>query len=276
MSKIDNSNYNKVSIKTDSMVKMIDQLAKLGVFKEKRKPRAKKTTVLPDSNIRQEGSMPPGYVRTIGVPQITPGMNAQQIQDIQERTNAIVANLRGEVEQQRLADIEAQQGQRFSDIERFGTILNPVLERFRGSQSAGAGQRLDPFAVPEEPILIPDIQEETFTQTLNEGGPEATPAVQTQIFAGEEEQVPAPRLQPVERIAPFNLSPNIMTEIDVYWGFGKIPESRSVGPLRDYLRRINQSIGSEYATNVNREELLKNIRSALREAYTSIPEKSDY
>lgn len=270
MNKIDNSNYNKVSIKTDSMVKMIDQLAKLGVFKEKRKPRAKKTTVLPDSNIRQEGSMPPGYVRTIGVPQISPGMTAQQIQDIQERTNAIVANLRGEVEQQRLADIEAQQGQRFSDIERFGTILNPVLERFRGSQSAGAGQRLDPFAVPEEPILIPDIQEETFTQTLNEGGPEATPAVQTQIFAGEEEQVPAPRLQPVERIASFNLSLSKIQEIEDYWGIGPIPKTREVKPLREYLSFINQSIGSNYDTNVNREELLKNIRSALREAYEQI------
>ena len=44
MSKINNTNYNKVSVKTDSMVKMIEQLSKLGVFREKRKPR-KKTKV---------------------------------------------------------------------------------------------------------------------------------------------------------------------------------------------------------------------------------------
>jgi hypothetical protein len=191
-----NSNYNKISVKTDSMVKMIEQLAKLGVFKEKRKPRAKRTT----GDIRQTGDMGPGSVTSLaGEPgrgdpnifrlrQIEPGMTQQQIADIQKSNAAGVAALRAEVSQQRLADIEQQQGQRFADITRLGGIMNPILERFRGAQEPGAGV-YNPFT--EQPaILLPDIQEETFTQTINEGGPRATPAVQTELFAetGEEEE----------------------------------------------------------------------------------------
>ena len=191
-----NSNYNKISVKTDSIVELIEQLSKLGVFKEKRKPRAKRTT----GDIRQTGDMGPGYVTSLegeigrGDPnlfalrQIEPGMTQQEIADLQERNNAGVAALREEVSQQRLADIEQQQGQRFSDITRLGGIMNPILERFRGAQEPGARQRIDPFAQQTGPILLPDIQEETFTQTLNEGGPQATPAVQTELFAGGEEE----------------------------------------------------------------------------------------
>ena len=192
-----NSNYNKISVKTDSMVKMIEQLSKLGVFKEKRKKRAKRTTAPGD--IRQDNDMIATVTTLKGEPgrrdpnlfalrQIQPGMTEQQIADIQERNAAGVAALREEVQQQRLADIEAQQGQRFADITRLGGIMNPVLERFRGAQDPGAGQRIDPFA-QSSAILLPDIQEETFTQTLNEGGPQAKPAVQTEFFAeGEEEE----------------------------------------------------------------------------------------
>jgi hypothetical protein len=199
-----NSNYNKISIKTDSMVKMIEQLSKLGVFKEKRKPRAKRTT----GDIRQTGDMGPGSVTSLeGEPgrdpnifalrQVQPGMTQQQIADIQERNAAGVAALRAEVSKQRLADIEQQQGQRFADITRLGGIMNPVLERFRAAQEPGAGV-YNPF---------PDIQEETFTQTLNEGGPRATPAIQTELYAGgeeEEEGIPTSGggqpLKPVEGI----------------------------------------------------------------------------
>ena len=92
------------------MVKMIEQLSKLGVFKEKRKPRAKKAV---PADVRQTGDMGPGYVTTLegeigrGNPnlfslrQVQPGMTQQQIADIQERNNAGVAALREEVSQQR-------------------------------------------------------------------------------------------------------------------------------------------------------------------------------
>lgn len=192
-----NSNYNKISVKTDSMVKMIEQLAKLGVFKEKRKPRAKRTT----GDIRQTGDMGPGYVTSLaGEPgrgdpnifalrQVQPGMTQQQIADIQERNAAGVAALSAEVQQQRLADIREQ--------ERFiSGLATAAAGRFGQLESGLADIRSGKFGASSEPtrqssaILLPDIQEETFTQTINEGGPRATPEVQTELFAetGEEEE----------------------------------------------------------------------------------------
>ena len=277
MSKLDNINYNKVNIKTDSMVKMIEQLAKLGVFKEKKKPRQKRSRIDVEE-VKQPSDMV-GYTKTIspafrGLAPIIPGMTQQQIDDIQQRNAAAIAALQGEIQQQRLQDIETQQGQRFADITRLGGVINPLLERFRGAQEPGAGQRPDPFApaIAQE-FVTPDVEEGLFTQTLNEGGPEAVSDLPETTFAEEEEVVaPPPRLAPREPIEDFRLTPNIMTEIDVYWGFGKIPETRSVGPLRTYLSNINRTIGTDYATNVNREELLKNIRAALRDSYRKIPE----
>jgi hypothetical protein len=243
-----NSNYNKISVKTDSMVKMIEQLSKLGVFKEKRKKRAKRTAAPED--IRQDGDMGPGYVKTLeGQPgrgdpnlfalrQIQPGMTQQQIADITERNAAGVAALRAEVSQQRLADIEQQQGQRFADITRLGGIMNPILERFRGAQDPGAGQRTDPFTQTTQ-ILLPDIQEETFTETLNEGGPRATPEVQTELFAeGEEEEgIPigggAP-FQPIPKIQRGKPTRNQFLQLN---GLGNIPpntKNTTLQTMRDY------------------------------------------
>ena len=195
-----NSNYNKISVKTDSMVKMIEQLAKLGVFKEKRKPRAKKAT----GDIRQTDDMGPGSVTSLqGEPgrgdpnlfalrQIDPSMSDQEIQDIQERNNAEIAALREEVQQQRLADVREQ--------ERFiGGLATAAAGRFGQLESGLADIRSGKFGASSEPvrqssaILLPDIQEETFTQSLNEGGPQSKPAVQTELFAGtgeEEEGIP--------------------------------------------------------------------------------------
>lgn len=278
MSKLDNINYNKVNIKTDSMVKMIEQLAKLGVFKEKKKPRQKRSRIDVEE-VKQPSDMV-GYTKTIspafrGLAPIIPGMTQQQIDDIQQRNAAAIAALQGEVQQQRLQDIEAQQGQRFADITRLGGVINPLLERFRGAQEPGAGQRPDPFApaIAQE-FVTPDVEEGLFTQTLNEGGPEAVSDLPETTFAEEEEVIapPQPRLTPREPIEDIRLTQEIMTEIDVYWGFGKIPETRSVAPLRAYLSNINRVIGTDYATNVNREQLLKNIRAALRDSYRKIPE----
>jgi hypothetical protein len=248
------------------MVKMLEQLSKLGVFKSKRsKPRKSKVV----DEIKQESDMV-GYVKP------TPGgqfglrtpLTQNQLEDLQRKQEATIARLSGEVQQQRLADIEAQQGQRFADIERLGGIINPLLERFRGAQEPGAGV-YDPFT-------IPDVQEERFTQTLNEGGPEAIEQPQgEEIFTGEEEEVIAqPRLGPREPIVPpQKLTPAMISAIDIYWGFGKRPKTRSVEPLREYLTRINQAIGSSYPTNVSREELNKNITAGLMEAYSEIPEE---
>jgi hypothetical protein len=276
MSKLDNINYNKVNIKTDSMVKMIEQLAKLGVFKEKKKPRQKRVSINQEE-VKQPSDMV-GYTKTIGnfapLTPILPGMSQLQIEDIQQRNRAMIENLRGEVSQQRLRDIEDYQGQRMADISTVEGIINPVLKRFRGAQEPGAGQRPDPFETEKPLIGDADIEEGLFTETLNEGAPKAVSQEPEGIYAGEEEPIvaPPPRLAPREPIENFRLTDDIMTEIVVYWGFGEIPKTRSVGPLRTYLSNINRVIGTDYATNVNREDLLKNIRAALRDSYRKIPE----
>ena len=219
MSKVsNNSNYNKVSVKTDSTVELIQELSKLGVFKEKRKPRAKKASTA-GGDIRQDGPMAPGFTKNLGGPQmrnlpliqqIQPGMTQQQIEDIQRTNNASIAALTGEIRQQRLQDIEAQQGQRFEDITKLGGIINPLLERFRGSTfpaQASGDQPIDPFASSRGGNVIylgnePDVTEERFTETLNEGGPEAVEEEQTTVFAGDNEAlaVPEPRIQPDQKI----------------------------------------------------------------------------
>jgi len=228
-----------------------------------------------------------GYVKTLGGPQlrnvgplqIQAGMTQNQIEDIQRRNDATFAALRGEVQQQRLEDIEAQQGQRFADITQLGQIINPVLERFRGAQEPGAGQRNDPFTQSSKPILLPDVTEERFTETLNEGGPEAEEERQTQVYAGGDlpegvafaqvgDTMLEPRIQPDQKIGGgFNLSKKKMNEIREYWNIGPKPETREVRPLREYLTMVNQTIGTSYNTNVTREELETNIRKALREAW---------
>jgi hypothetical protein len=185
MSKVsNNSNYNKVSVKTDSIVEMIKELSKLGVFKGKSKPRAKKA--VPADDIRQEGDMGPGTVgpspqmRNLPpIQQIPQGASIQQIQDIQQQNAASFAQLRAEVQQGRISDIQNVGQALFS-------IVNPRKERFRSQQEAGAGV-YDPFErTSSGAIMLPDITQGGFTQTLNVGGPQAVSQLQETVFPVEE------------------------------------------------------------------------------------------
>lgn len=207
MSKVsNNSNYNKVSVKTDSIVEMIQELSKLGVFKEKRKPRAKRATAVP-GDIRQEGDMPPGFTTPLGpqmrnlppIQQIPQGATTQQIQDIQQQNAASLAQLRAEVQQGRIRDIQNMGNALFS-------IINPQTERFRSQQQAGAGV-YNPMANLDPNVILlgnePDVTEETFTQSLNEGGPMAEAQLQESVFPIEETgniQTAPPALQPREKV----------------------------------------------------------------------------
>lgn len=256
-----NSNYNKISVKTDSMVEMIEQLSKLGVFKEKRKKRAKRTTAPGD--IRQDNDMIASVTTLEGEPgrgdpnlfalrQIEPGMSEQQIADIQERNNAGIAALRAEVQQQRLEDLREQ--------ERFiGDLATAAAGRFGQLESGLANIQSGKFGASSEPmrqssaILLPDIQEETFTQTLNEGGPQAKPAVQTEFFAeGEEEEgIPtsgvgggggAP-LQPIPKIQRGKPTRKQFLELN---GLGNIPpNTKNTTPqtMRNYYEDFSQVFG---------------------------------
>jgi hypothetical protein len=304
MSKINNSNYNKISVKTDSMVKMIEQLSKLGVFKEKRKSRAKKTSV-PGDEIKQDSDMV-GYVKTLagqagrGVPnlftlrQIEPGMTQQQIADIEKRNAAGIAILNAEIQQQRLADIEAQQRQRFADISMITGIDNPVLSRFRGAQEPGAGQRPSSFiqsTTIEE--IEPDVNEGTFTQSLNEGGPKQQAVEQqTSLYAiddEESENIPTkPSLQPrepikegggavLEEVTEEEIKPKPKTkksslvlspqDISDDYGLGPLPkQSDNVATIRNYYIRLTDALGEPESQGLTKKELLDEIKFILTRA----------
>jgi len=218
-------------------------------------------------------------------------MSEQEIRDLRERNAAGVATLRAEVQQQRLADIEAQQGQRFADITRLGGIMNPILERFRGAQNPGAGQRTDPFTQTST-IFLPDIQEETFTETLNEGGPRAQPQVQTELFAEGEEA--AARLGPQERLeigggtgmstaaaqalgmpesfvaktkatkTKAKLVRDAQEAADEL-GLGKIPTMRnSYNAIEDYYIALTDQIGDRDASLNSKSQILAEINKILQ------------
>jgi hypothetical protein len=292
MSKIrqDYSNYNKVSVKTDSMVKMIDQLAKLGVFKEKRKPRGPRKPKAAEE-IRQTGDMGPGYAKPVegGSFGLRTPLSQNMLEDIQRRNEATIARLSGEVQQQRLADIEAQQGQRFADITRLGGIINPLLERFRGAQEPGAGVY--------NPFMVPDVQEERFTQTLNEGGPEAVEEPQgEEIYAGEEEEeagiptgaafvevgvdapgsslvsdIPKPRIVPSERIprGPSAIQQKREAKADVLGLDWPVPDrdTSSVDDIRVYYETMMAELNREVDSRIlgNKKKMHAEIMRILAE-----------
>ena len=197
-----NSNYNKISVKTDSTVELIEQLAKLGVFKEKRKPRAKRSGV-PADEIKQPSDMIASTTFPLRV--IDKTMTQAQIDDAQRANEAAVAALRGEVQQQRLEDVQRQQQQRYDDIVRFGQIM--YSDRIRGNPPAppSYGFKSDK---PADTILLgnePDVEEREFTETLNEGAPPFDRENITTVYAEgqEDEGIPmgggAP-LKPVQKI----------------------------------------------------------------------------
>lgn len=279
MSKLSNLNYNHISVKPDSTVKLIQELSKLGVFKKKSKKRAKKSVA---DSIRQDNEMV-GYVSSLEGPQmrnippiqqIEAGMTQNQIEDIQRRNDATFAALRGEVQQQRLEDIEAQQGQRFADITKLSEIINPVLERFRGAQEPGAGQRIDPFAQSSNVILLPDITEERFTQTLNEGGPEAeerqqtTPFPQSAMGGGGGLE---PRLQPVEKIglARGQTVRKVRATVAAQYNLGPPPILRETNrpQMEAYYRELANNTGNDINDSLlgSKEKMFAEINSILDE-----------
>jgi hypothetical protein len=300
MSKISNANYNQnhISVKTDSMVKLVKELAKLGVFKGKPKKRAKSAV---GDAIRQDSDMV-GYTKTLGGPQmrnipaiqqIEAGLSRSQIEDIQRRNDAVVAALRGEVQQQRLEDIEAQQGQRFADITKLGGIMNPLLERFRGSTfpaEAMGDQPIDPFSTRRPGIIrrgdAPDIQEERFTETLNEGGPRAEEEKQVVSIAEEEEppgisieQVSeepltgggSSRIQPVERFrgARGQTARKNRATVAAEYGVGRPPVLRDTNrpDMLAYYRQLTDATGYDIneALFVSKEKMFTEINNILDE-----------
>lgn len=279
------SNLNSLLVKNyipgSDTLAVIRELKKLGIIKGP-KPKSKPSSKMIE-DIKQDSDMV-GYVKTLeGQPgrqnpnifslrQIEAGMSQQEIENLRQRNEAGVAALRAEVRQQRLEDLEQQQGQRFADITRLGGIMNPILERFRGAQSPGAGQKVEPFA-QSSTIFLPDVQEETFTQTLNEGGPMAQPAIQTELFSGEEEtgNIPTapPNLQPRPKVGGGSKKKTLILapqDVSDELKLGKIPTARnSLGAIEDYYIALTDAGYGE------RDESLK-TKAALLDGINGILE----
>jgi hypothetical protein len=302
------SNLNSVSIRNYGpnyeTLAVIKELKKLGIIKSVAKAKRQSKPKMTEE-VKQPSDMV-GYVKTLGgapntalLPLITPGMTQQQIEDIQQRSNAALLALRGEVQQQRLQDIEAQQGQRFEDITKLGGIINPLLERFRGAQEPGAGQRPSPFVTTSQPILLPDVGEEEFTQTLNEGGPEAVSQLATDIYPEEEgisENIPTkPSLLPREPIKEggggvleeIPISEQIKAQILkqtktarergvgeltlqqmsnlVSSDLGPVPkQADKLATIRDYYLRLADVLQIKKDVNKNKQEFLDEIKKILK------------
>ena len=156
--------------------------------------------------------------------------------------------------------------------------MNPILERFRGAQEPGAGQRADPFT-QSSTILLPDIQEgeEAFTQTLNEGGPRAEPQVQTELFAEDEDEeefvLPRrPQLQPREKVGGGGASRSSSSGIlrqglqrtSSLLGLGKIPRRNAkLSEIKDYYIRLTDVTGDPEVLDYNKEEFYNEIENIL-------------
>jgi hypothetical protein len=230
MSNLSNLNYNHISVKPESTVKLIKELSKLGVFKKKSKKRPKSTVA---DAIYQDNNMV-GYVKSLGGPQlrniiplqqITAGMTQQQIEDTQRINAARFAALEGEVQQQRsetqetIGGLAGAASNKFRAIEStLGKIIDPATERFRGSTfpaQASGDEPIDPFATRRPGVIylgnIPETQDVPMSETLNEGAPEPKAEFATTLYPPTEEEsipsgggasIPEPRLQPLGRIKP--------------------------------------------------------------------------
>lgn len=267
MSKVSNLNYNNVSVKTDSMVKMVRELSKLGVFKKKASKRRTKSG--DEQPIRQSSDMV-GFTKTIpNIVNIPMGASQNQIEDIQRRNDAVIAALREEVQQQRLEDIET---------------VGQAFQHFRGSSPS----QINPFKQTATAIQLPDVQEERFTETLNPGGPEAVEEKSTEVFAEEEGEAAFPtgglafsdiegqapltggesRISPVGRIRG---APSVMRRAAAAASY-ELPRPPPIKgtnrpDMEAYLRRLTDSSGYELDESVlsSKEKIFAEINRILDE-----------
>ena len=180
MAKIDNSNYNKISVKTDSTVKLIETLKDLGVFKEKRKPRRPKQKQ--EEDIRQEGDIGPGYTKELPTQiRVEPEKQLLTSEDIDTRANALIAQLKDDIAQNRLEDLQ-RTGQALYSLY---SAVQPKIQRTEFKQP------YDPFAQQQQQqiYLLPDIEEREFSGTLSEGAPPEESLKQETIFTPEQSSV---------------------------------------------------------------------------------------
>jgi hypothetical protein len=265
MSKLSNTNTNNVSIKTDSMVKMIRELSKLGVFKKKQKPRRASL----ESNVgRQDGNTMVGYVKTLGGPQmrnippiqtIEAGMTKQQIEDIQRTNAARFAALTGEVSQLR------------SDTQQAGSALFDIVKPIRDQLQED--KAFDPLQSRRtgfiEEVDVPDVNETDFSQSLNQGAPKAKPVFASSTFPEEETgNIPTSLLAPLEKIRP-PVNRNIRNEIAISYGLNAVPVFKPTTrpDMQAYYEQLGNNTGYDVDETLftSKEKMFDDINRILNE-----------
>jgi hypothetical protein len=255
---------NSVSIHNagNDTLAVIQELKKMGLFKTS---KSKKKRIV--SEAKQESDLV-GYAID-NIPSfraITPDMSQSQIEDIQRRQAADFATLKAEVEQQRLEDINFQQGQRFDDIQRMGTIFN----KFR---SQNPEQTFDPLANLNAKVLdqgIPDINETTFSGGINEGAPDVQNELPTSVFTsaeGEEER--PPRMAPREPVGKKRVFFSQRAETISKLGLPAVPKQK--GSSRAELEEYYKALSNETDRPIN--ENIKSKEGLFNEIYRIIDEE---
>jgi hypothetical protein len=266
MSKLSNTNTNNVSIKTDSMIKMIRELSKLGVFKKKQKPRR---SSLESDQIRQDGNTMVGYVKNLQGPQmrnippiqtIEAGMTKQQIDDIQRTNAARFAALTGEVSQ--LRSDTAQAGSALFDI------IKPIRDQLQGDQPYDPLQSRRTGFVEAVDFADPDMNETDF-KTINQGAPELKPQFAGSTFPEEETgNIPttAPLPKPKAKLSFFKRTRNEQAARE---GLGPVPSFKpSTRPtMESYYKQLADNTGYDIDESIltSKEKIFNDINKILDE-----------
>jgi len=260
---------NSVSIHNagNDALALIQELKKMGLLKSS-KPRKKRTTVR-DAEIKQESDLV-GYAID-NIPSfraITPDMSQSQIEDIQRRQAVDYANLKAEVEQQRLEDIDIQQRQRLDDIQRIGNVFN----RFFTSTPEKPFDPLSNLNPQKLDRGITDITEKRFEGGINEGAPDTTTRLPTSVFPtteGEEER--PPRLQPREPVGKKRVFFSKRAETISKLGLSPVPKQK--GSSRAELEEYYKALSNETDRPIN--ENIKSKEGLFNEIYRIIDEEGD-
>jgi hypothetical protein len=150
-------------------------------------------------------------------------------------------------------NIDAQQGQRFDDFTRMGTILNKIITK-------RVEKPYDPLAnLNPNTILLgnrePDIIENTFDGGINEGAPKDTKPLPTSNFAVDEEEPVSPKLQPRKPLGRKPYSPSLRAQTIIELGLGPPPKQKAERPeLVEYYRLVKAQTGEPENINVYRSK----------------------
>ncbi len=260
-------------MRADSVVDLIKELSKLGVFKGKRK--AKTTTKLISDETKQSSEgMRPQMRNLPPIQQIPQGASAEDIEDIQQQNALALAGLREDIQRGRVQDIQSMSQALFS-----------IPQHFRSQQEAGAGV-FDPFERVSSGI---DIQSGDFGKSPSEGAPRATPTLPETTFTqseeeemglmGEEDVPVAERLQPreaiktgggaaVAEIKSREIPQSVTSRAQILKRLGIVPAKAadSAETWVKYANDLSVALKGEPDPKLTRKQAEKKVRELLKKA----------